>query len=273
MAKIRDIKLIAVDMDGTFLNVDKTYNLERFQRLYQQMKEKGIHFVVASGNQFYQLQSYFEDIQEEIGFVAENGAYVADAGEEVYYADMNPQLVEKALASFHAFKNDIPIVICGKNSAYIRSDVADAYFELFNIYYKRLKKVDSLEEIDDAILKFATAYDEDEDIPKVLEHLHGDMEGQLTPVSSGHGFVDLIQPGVHKANGLKMLQERWGISNEQTAAFGDSPNDLEMLKHVEYSFAMGNADPAVKAVAKTIIGDNSTEALLDTIEEILNETQ
>lgn len=260
-------------MDGTFLNVDKTYNRERFRGLYRRMKEKGIHFVVASGNQFYQLQAYFEEIQDEIAFVAENGAYVADAGEEVYYAEMDSSLVEKALASFHAFRNDVPIVICGKASAYIRSDVPDNYFELFNIYYKRLKKVDSLRDIDDAILKFATAYDEDEDIPTVLAHLHGEMEGELVPVSSGHGFVDLIQPGVHKANGLRMLQERWGITNEQSAAFGDSPNDLEMLRHVEHSFAMGNAEPAVKAVAKKVIGDNTSEALLDTIEEILNATE
>lgn len=273
MTQKRDIKLIAVDMDGTFLNVDKTYNRERFRELYRRMKEKGIHFVVASGNQYYQLQSYFEDIQDEIAFVAENGAYVADAGEEVFYAEMDTSLIEKALASFHAFRNDIPIVICGKNSAYIRSDVPDSYFELFNIYYKRLKKVKGFQEIDDAILKFATAYEEDEDIPKVLEHLHGDMEGKLIPVSSGHGFVDLIQPGVHKANGLRMLMERWGVKNDQSAAFGDSPNDLEMLKLVGHSFAMGNADPAVKRVAKQVIGDNTSEALLDTIEAILNEAE
>lgn len=53
------IKLIAVDMDGTFLSDQKTYNRERFMAQYRQMKERGIRFVVASGNQYYQLISFF----------------------------------------------------------------------------------------------------------------------------------------------------------------------------------------------------------------------
>lgn len=53
------IKLIAVDMDGTFLSDQKTYNRERFMAQYQQMKAQDIRFVVASGNQYYQLISFF----------------------------------------------------------------------------------------------------------------------------------------------------------------------------------------------------------------------
>ena len=52
------IKLIAVDMDGTFLSDNKTYNRERFMAQYHQMKARGIRFVVASGNQYYQLISF-----------------------------------------------------------------------------------------------------------------------------------------------------------------------------------------------------------------------
>lgn len=37
--------------------------------------------------------------------------------------------------------------------------------------------------------------------------------------------------GCHKASGLKRLAERWGISPEQCAAFGDGGNDIEMLQY------------------------------------------
>ncbi|MEH1316930.1 HAD hydrolase family protein, partial [Citrobacter farmeri] len=60
------IKLIAVDMDGTFLSDQKTYNRERFLTQYQQMKTQGIRFAVASGNQYYQLISFFPEIAHEI---------------------------------------------------------------------------------------------------------------------------------------------------------------------------------------------------------------
>lgn len=53
------IKLIAVDMDGTFLSDAKTYNRPRFLAQYQRMREQNIRFVVASGNRYYQLISFF----------------------------------------------------------------------------------------------------------------------------------------------------------------------------------------------------------------------
>ena len=52
------VKLIAVDMDGTFLSDAKTYNRPRFLAQYARMKAQGIRFVVASGNQYYQLRIY-----------------------------------------------------------------------------------------------------------------------------------------------------------------------------------------------------------------------
>lgn len=61
-----NVKLIAVDMDGTFLTNNNEYDQERFTRQYEFMKEKGIHFVVASGNQYYQLRSFFPDIHNEL---------------------------------------------------------------------------------------------------------------------------------------------------------------------------------------------------------------
>jgi hydroxymethylpyrimidine pyrophosphatase-like HAD family hydrolase len=46
------VKLIAVDMDGTFLDDQKKYNKTKFLSQYQQLKERSIKFVVASGNQY-----------------------------------------------------------------------------------------------------------------------------------------------------------------------------------------------------------------------------
>ncbi len=53
---------------------------------YQQMKAQGIRFVVASGNQYYQLISFFPEIANEIAFVAENGGWVVSEGKDVLMA-------------------------------------------------------------------------------------------------------------------------------------------------------------------------------------------
>ena len=64
------IKLIATDMDGTFLNSQKDYNREHFADLYAELKKRDIKFVVASGNQSFQLKSFFPDISNELTFAA-----------------------------------------------------------------------------------------------------------------------------------------------------------------------------------------------------------
>ena len=72
------VKILAVDMDGTFLNSKKQYNKARFLKQYEQLKQNNIHFVVASGNQLAKLVTYFPEINHEIAFIAENGAHVVD---------------------------------------------------------------------------------------------------------------------------------------------------------------------------------------------------
>ena len=70
------IKAVAVDMDGTFLDSKGQYDRKRFENVFQVMQEKGVHFIVASGNQYYQLKSFFPGKEAEITFVSENGAIV-----------------------------------------------------------------------------------------------------------------------------------------------------------------------------------------------------
>lgn len=108
------VKMIAVDMDGTFLDDNKQYNVQRFSRQYALLKQKGIRFVVASGNQYYQLQRYFPDIKDEIAFVAENGAWVSDSNEEIFCGELAQEKVHKIL-DILAHEPDIAVVVCGRN--------------------------------------------------------------------------------------------------------------------------------------------------------------
>lgn len=63
----------------------------------------------------------------------------------------------------------------------------------------------------------------------------------MVPVHTGNGSIDLIIPGVHKANGLRQLQKLWGIDDSEVVVFGDGGNDIEMLRQAGFSFAMENA--------------------------------
>lgn len=57
----------------------------------------------------------------------------------------------------------------------------------------------------------------------------------MVPVHTGNGSIDLIIPGVHKANGLRQLQKLWGIDDSEVVVFGDGGNDIEMLRQAGFS--------------------------------------
>ncbi|EOC3626757.1 Cof-type HAD-IIB family hydrolase [Enterobacter hormaechei] len=262
------VKLIAVDMDGSFLSDAKTYNRARFLAQYARMKVQGIRFVVASGNQYYQLISFFPEIAHEIAFVAENGGWVVDAGEDVF----NGELSKEHFLTVATLLNDVPgieIIACGKNSAYTLKTYNDLFKEIAAKYYHRLESVSSFDNLNDIFFKFGLNVSDDE-IPRIQALLHEKLGDIMVPVTTGHGSIDLIIPGVHKANGLRILQARWGIEDSEVVAFGDSGNDVEMLRQAGFGFAMANARPHIKAVARYEAPNNNDEGVLDVIDRVLD---
>ena len=124
-----NIKLVAVDIDGTFVRSDYTYDIPRFQRILSRMKEAGCHFVIASGNQYYQLRDLFPGCHEELAFVAENGAFVKDRKELVFAAEIPKETVDFVLDVCGEYP-EIWNVLCGLDSAYCqRGMVSQAFFE------------------------------------------------------------------------------------------------------------------------------------------------
>lgn len=263
----KNIKMVAVDVDGTFVRSDYTYDVPRFKRILSVMKNAGCHFVVASGNQYYQLRDLFPGYYDELSFVAENGAFVKDRKELIFTADMPKETVDFVIDVCREYP-EVLDVLCGVNSAYCqRGTVSQEFFDLTGIYYHRLQWVDDFKEVTDQILKFAPT------VPEEKTYFYYDifrerLKGKVEPTTSGHGSIDLIVPGCHKASGLKRLVERWGISPEQCAAFGDGGNDIEMLNYCGYSYAMENAPQNVKDAAKDICPSNEEDGVLVTLEKI-----
>lgn len=259
-------------MDGTFLNDNKSYNLERFHRLFQRMQQSNIKFVVASGNQYFQLRSFFPDIYQKITFVSENGANIVKGDKAHWHAKIDAELLKETLDILENEVRPLHYLVCGEKSAYISDKVSDKDFEYASFYYpsiKRLSDIRSVVDEEDDLFKFALSFKEEEAKEK-LEQLELQLQGQLLPVSSGHGDIDIILPGVNKFSGLSRLGSEWGISKNEMMAFGDSGNDFEMIQNVKYGMVMENGQAALKDVAWKVIGSNNTEALLDMIERVLD---
>ncbi|XP_023226577.1 endoribonuclease YBEY, chloroplastic-like [Centruroides sculpturatus] len=104
---------------------------------------------------------------------------------------------------------------------------------------------------------------------KLAKELSADLGQQANIAIANQTYVDLNPPGVNKKTGLEDLCALVGCQLDKMIAFGDSDNDLEMLQAVGSSFAMSNGTVRAKAIAKTIIGDNDSNAIADKIVEII----
>ena len=264
------VKMVAVDKDGTFLDDKKQFNQPRFQTCYQEMKQRGIKFVVASGNQYYQLKSFFPDIASEIAFVAENGAWIIDCDRELFCGEFSREDIDAVLDTLHnGHYPELRYILCGRDSAYYFEGLDESWLVKMRHYCHRLKPISSLDDVaHDKIFKFALNLSDDYVDPLMadIERLH---QGAAAATSSGHGSVDLIVPGNHKGHGLDLLGERWGIKRSEILVFGDGGNDLEMLQQSGFSFAMANAPQKVKDAARFQAPSNNEEGVLQVIEQML----
>lgn len=265
------IKVVATDMDGTFLNSHNDYNREQFKAVFEKMRKKGVKLVIISGNQYYQIKSFFKGLEDQITFVGENGAYFVENDQFIRSVRLDNELVRKVLDYLKNEKLDDELVLCGEESAYILKKASQEAKDDFAIYYYRLKEVDSFDILpDDHFMKFSfnTPIEKTMGICEQLNIILGD---KVRAVSSGHGNIDIIAKGINKGSALEYLLERWDISPDDLAGFGDGGNDVELLRLAKYSYAMANGSEQAKAAARYIAPSNDDSGVLQTVERLLEE--
>ncbi|HVW45086.1 MAG TPA: HAD family hydrolase [Amycolatopsis sp.] len=84
--------------------------------------------------------------------------------------------------------------------------------------------------------------------------------------SAGTGLIEIAAHGITKATGLAEVAQRFGVSADRVIAFGDMPNDIEMLRWAGHGVAMANAHPAVRAAADEITGPNTEDGVAQVLE-------
>jgi hydroxymethylpyrimidine pyrophosphatase-like HAD family hydrolase len=80
--------------------------------------------------------------------------------------------------------------------------------------------------------------------------------------------LDVHPPCQGKAEGLRALEELYGVPRARAVAIGDAGNDVPMLAAAGLGVAMGHATPDALAVARRVIGDNQGRAVAELVEEL-----
>jgi Cof subfamily protein (haloacid dehalogenase superfamily) len=82
-------------------------------------------------------------------------------------------------------------------------------------------------------------------------------------------LIEVMAYGVSKAAALQRICDHRNISAKDTIAFGDMPNDIEMLGWAGHGVAMGNGHPEAKAVANEITATNDDDGVAAVLEREL----
>ncbi len=259
-----DIRLVVTDLDGTLLDDAREIH-DEFWPLADELFRRGIVFAPASGRYYPSLRQKFDAIADEVVFIASNGAHVVVRG-TTYLADTLPR--ETAAEVVRRVRGVVGAwtVLCGTRSAYIEDDDA-AFVDWISPHYPALALVDDLTSVDDDVLSvgiFDSRGAEANSLPALA-----DLGSSLRLMATDPRWVDVVSPTADKGSAVRRLQERLGITPDQTAVFGDYLNDLEMMSTATYSFAMANAHPLVAELAAWTAPTNTANGVVRTIRVLL----
>lgn len=253
----QDIRMVALDMDGTLLDSHKQMPADFMDWV---IAHPDIQTVIASGRQYYNLASLFEPIKDQLIYVSDNGGYVFEHDQMIYSNAMLDTDIRFCLSALSDIEG-LSFILCGARSAYMLH--ASSYVEEnAHMYYGRLKFVTDLEEwIDkDCIAKIAIFVDNYN--AEAVYHALPQLNARIAAVLSGDSWIDISNQSVSKGAAVTAILDRLSISASQAMAFGDYLNDYTLLQPCGESYAMENAHPDLKAIAKHTTASNDENGVM-----------
>lgn len=267
------VKLVVTDEDGTFLDLGgEDFSRERFRAVFERMGAAGCRFAVATSNQSFQVAEIFGELASSISIIASNGAYVEPQGKEAQVSVMSPDAVADVLAA-HAAHPEIPLCAVCAGGAFVERGADDGFVAEMTMYSHNMRLVDSLAEQGPTtdVLMYWSRVDEG-DLARAVALLDAATGPAVNVVDSGFGggfgYLDVVQPGVSKATGIRALMDAFGIDASEVMAFGDAGNDAEMLRLAGVGVAMGNASDELKSIADLVCDPCEEQGVLKVLEEV-----
>lgn len=251
------IRIIFFDLDGTLISHTQKAVPPSARRALEKLGERGILRVAATGRHILELPALpVRDICFD-GYVTLNGQLCLDAQGNVVWGNPIPGPDrEQILRLFD--ERSIPIMLVEKDAMYcnfINRDVEEAQRAISTA-------VPGVGVYTGGEIYQANAFLKKGQEGVVMERLSGCRTARWCDYA-----VDIIPRQGGKAIGIQRYLELYHIRREETAAFGDGENDMEMLRFVHTGVAMGNAEKAVRECADFVTApvdeDGIEKALLE----------
>ena len=260
-----DIKIVFSDIDGTFLNGNSQVN-PRMGQAARALVAK-MPFVLVSARMPEAIYPITEEIGIKIPIISYSGALVLTEKEEVLF-DKRMEGTDTGMV-LGVIQRDFPQVTLNYYAGrhwYVEGidqrvqremDITQAQAEV-----RDFEEILLAEEMPNKILVMA----EPEDCERMEKELSAQFPS-LHIVRSSDILLEIMDKSVSKAAGIEVMLQHFGLTAEESLAFGDNYNDVEMLKYCGRSVAMGNAPEDIKALASAVTLSNEEDGLAEYLEK------
>ncbi len=230
-------KIVMFDVDGTLLNTRRQLSNETISAV-RQLRSHGVTSAIASARTPYNIGEWLQALQIDT-YMVYNGCLVIHEGAVLHQEMIDPvmahTLIDDAVRRRHSVMPE------GLDRFSLISEQPDVIIDTYAKAWDHSRRV-PYEDFHQPISQIDLFCASDEVAPYISAY----SDLTFYPWVSRPNAFNVIPKGVSKARGFELILQKMGISREEAVAFGDGPNDLEMLTFAGTGVAMGNAVPELK---------------------------
>lgn len=263
-------RAIATDLDGTLLGSDGRVSA-RTRDAVMAAEDRGLRFVIATGRPPRWIPPIVEQLGDRGLVVCANGAAVYDAAAHVLVrrTELSPEVLVDLV---HDILQALPHALLGVEQDFELSmdeavhRASAATIGGWNLSKLRIGPIRSF--LDRPALKLIVRLPPPAE-PGAAEALQSVLGARaMVTHSIDESFLEVSHPQAHKAIAVESLLVDEGIDAADVVAFGDMPNDLELLRWAGHGVAVANAHPLLLEVADEVTASNDDDGVAAVIERL-----
>lgn len=246
-------KLVVSDFDGTLLDDDEAIPISTVLTI-DQIRRKNCKFAIATGRGINFVKEYIKDVNFIDYIIALNGSYVYDVLRDclIFEKSIKKGTVKKIV---NKYKNkNTKIYLCTDHSKCLLTrdeNISDEIIIHDIADFIKNNKVYKIE-IHTKTNKLS------KEILKEIKALDLDLNLNFQTYENKDYLIEMTTSNISKYSATTLIAKKEKIKNDEIVAFGDSYNDLELIKKVGYGISMENAIKEVKKVSKeTTLSNNN----------------
>ncbi len=280
-------RVLALDLDGTLLGKDKTISLRNGEAV-RAAREAGVHIVIVTGRRYPATRPIARTLGEDISLVLHNGGLIVEDREVIRCLPLARQVARLAIRLGRSVSAE-PVVHCGhEGQGKLLVERMPPAERVLAMYLKKAHA--DVHVVDDVLEAFPR---EDpiqvmfggriERMQRVLRALSSGLEVSAGPAPRGgrarleravypeHGveIIDVLSPSVGKAEAMRFVCSRFGLTPAEALAIGDNWNDAQMLLEAGCGLVMGNADDGLHRLGLPVLPRNDEDGVAVGIERHL----